>query len=193
MTALDAAARREGHRAMEESLSRLERVFRQSLAGAPRKKDLKLTPMGAIAEGRKLRERVTGLMRGAESDPADARVYCVFVDADAFAVPDLEADPDLTAYDEAHFGRQPRLARLRVSDSAGDVRAVTQFSNMLPIGFLIFMWDRNAWKRVRWTIRPLIVEDHSATTLNAAAMRSEQKRIETKLAETGGVFPDDED
>ncbi len=164
--------------------------FGWALTGAPsRKKDLRLNALSAIAEGRKLRDRVTAWMRNEGVDPADARVYCVFTDSDAFRAPDV-TDPYLTDLDVEHI---PTLARLKADDGAGDLALVTRVADKRPIGFLIFVWDRNDWKQLIWSIRPLIVEDHSATTANAAAMRSEKQRIETKLEETAGVYPDNED
>lgn len=162
-----------------------------ALRGAPpRKKDLRLNAISAIAEGRKLRDRVTVSMRNVGADPADARVYCVFADSQAFAELNPISDPDLTALDIIHV---PMLARLRVANGANDVKLITKFADKLPVGFLIFVWDRNDPKPPIWSIRPLIVEDHRATTTIAAAMRSEKQRIEAKLKETSGSFPDDED
>ncbi len=162
-----------------------------ALTGAPgRKKDLRLNSISAIAEGRKLRDRVSVLMRNAEADPADARVYCVFTDLQAFAQPDL-SDPYLSALDIPHT---PLLARLKAANGADDMALITEFADKQPIGFLIFVWDRNDCRSsVIWSIRSLIVEDYRATTYNAAAMRAEKQRIEAKLSKTSGVFPDDED
>ena len=50
------------------------------------------------------------------------------------------------------------LARLKADDGAGDLALVTRFADKLPIGFLVFVWDRNDWKQLIWSIRPLIVE-----------------------------------
>lgn len=169
-----------------------------AVTGAPiRKKDLRLNTLSAIAEGRKLRDRLTAIMQQADADPADARVYCVFVDPGVFAEPDIENDPELSALDAVYT---PRVARLTVASGASDMNLINALTGLVPTGFLIFVWDRNAWPRntngVIWTIRPLMVEGSPGTTatgLNAFAMRSEKLRIELKLRETGGVLSDNED
>lgn len=164
--------------------------FGWALTGAPsRKKDLRLNALSAIVEGRKLRDRITAWMRNEGVDPADARVYCVFTDSDAFKAPDV-TDPYLSDLDVEHV---PALARLEAAEGARDLALVTRFADKLPIGFLVFVWDRNDWKQLIWSIRGLIVENHGATTANAAAMRFERRRIEMKLEETAGVYPDTED
>ena len=119
--------------------------FGWALTGAPsRKNDLRLSALSAIAGGRKLRDRVTAWMRNEGVDPADARVYCVFTDSDAFAMPDA-TDPYLTDLDVEHI---PTLARLKATDGAGDLALETGFADKLPIGFLIFERDRNDWKQI---------------------------------------------
>jgi len=161
-----------------------------------RKKDLKLNSMTAIAEGRKIRDRVSAMMQRAGADAEDARIYCVFTDAEAFAEVDPIADPELSALDVFYT---PKLARLRVKNGPSDIKLAAAFVDKLPTGFLIFVWDRKHWaqndprKSVIWTIRPLIVENHLGTTTNAAAMRSEKRKIEDQLAKTAGFFPDDQD
>jgi hypothetical protein len=163
-----------------------------------RKKDLRLSAMAAIAEGREIRERVTDLVLRAGADPEDARVYCVFVNQAAFAEPPEDADAE-TIDSFINAPRVPRLARLRVKDDISDFKLAAEFREALPIGFLIFVWDRNDWARndpgryVIPSIRPLIIEHSRATGLNAFAMREEKKAIEKHLKKAAGVLSDDED
>lgn len=172
-----------------------------ALKGAERlrKKDLRLGAMAAVAEGRKLRERVTDLMLRAGAEPEDARVYCVFVEKEAFA--ELPVGADAETIDSFLDAPRPvpKLARLRVNDEVQDIKLAGKFATAIPTGFLIFVWDRNEWARndprqsVVWTIRPLLVEDNRATGMNSYAMRLEKKRIEGQLANSSGVFPDVQD
>jgi hypothetical protein len=128
-----------------------------------RKKDLRLNAMAAIAEGRKIRDRVTAMMRNAGAAPEDARVYCVFAEPDIFAEQSDDVAAILSGLDDE--SPIPGRARLRVQNGASDIKLATKFMDKLPIGFLIFVWDRNDWARdvpekfVVWSIRPLIVED----------------------------------
>lgn len=164
-----------------------------------RKKDLRLSAMAAIAEGRKIRERVTDLMLKAEAAPEDARVYCVFVERDVFA--EVPIGLDAAAIDALADARPPvpGRAHIRVLDEMHDFKLASQFADRLAIGFLIFVWDRKEWasndprKQVIWSIRPLIVEAARADGLNAYAMRLEKQRIEEHLTNAAGVFPDDQD
>jgi hypothetical protein len=166
-----------------------------------RKKDLRLSAMAAIAKGREIRERVTDLMLKAGADPADARVYCVFVNPAVFAEPPEGADAETidSFIDAQTQGPAPKLARLRVNDEIEDFKLAAKFKDDSPIGFLIFVWDRNDWARndprsyVIPSMRPLIVENSRATGLNAYAMRKEKQKIDNQLKRVAGVFPDDKD
>lgn len=181
--------------------SPIQRVAWQLKGAPPRKKDRLLSPMAAITESRNLRERVTDLMVNAGAEPEDARVYCVFAGPEAFAEIDPTTDPELSAVDVVHT---PKLARLRVSDSLSDLQLASTFAGDVPIGFLIFVWDRKDWalndpqKFLEPCIRPLIVEPRPGAATNphafvAFAMRSEYAKINDRLEKTAGVFPDDED
>ena len=138
-----------------------------ALKGAkPRKKDLRLTPLGAISELRKLRDRVSELMRDAGADPEDAIVLCAF------------AEPDLSRL-------VPALARLPVIANATELSLIVQAAGKLPIGFLIFVVDRNAPQRpIFGHARPLIVEDPRAIQFCQRALESYANNIKARLAAT---------
>ena len=180
----------------------IQRLAWQLKGAPPRRKDLRLSPLAAIAEGRKLRDRVTENLLNAEAEPEDARVYCVFADAAAFSEPPVgKTEEDIAAFDASLDTPRPapKLARLRVNNGASDIKLANEFLQDVPVGFLILLWDRELWasnslqKFVEWSIRPLLVEHNLASGINSFAMRSEKNRIEERLKKAGGVFPDDED
>jgi hypothetical protein len=74
MAALDTAARREGHKAMEDSISAAARVRRQLKAGRPRKTSLSLNSYAAMGQIMGEADRALGLMRDAGLDAADVRL-----------------------------------------------------------------------------------------------------------------------
>jgi hypothetical protein len=135
-------------------LSKAGRLAR-ALKGAPlRKTDLRLNSVAGIAEGRKLRDRVTGLMRERGANPDDAIVACVF------------AEPDLSAL-------IPQFAKLGITNGPSDLALATQFVNKLPIGFLIFMWEKEPGTtkgNIFGHVRPLIVEDTRSLDFNSKAL-----------------------
>jgi hypothetical protein len=135
-----------------------------ALKGAPmRKKDLRLNALGGIAEGRQLRDRVTALMTRAGAEPEDAMVLCVF------------AEPDLSAI-------VPPPAHLSVNDNASDLKLAADYSGKLPIGFLVFVIDRNdAQQPIFGHARPLIVEDARAIDLNGKALETFTRMIKGRL------------
>jgi hypothetical protein len=132
-----------------------------ALKGAPlRKKDLWLNAMGAIAEGRKLRNRVTQLMKAAEQDPADAMVFTVF------------AEPDLSKL-------VPELAHLPVLDRGSDFEILERNADKLPIGFLVFVWDKtDPGRPIFGHARPLIVQDPRSLALNGKALELYARKVE---------------
>jgi hypothetical protein len=128
------------------------RQLSYALAGAPKRiKDLRLNAIAAVAEGRKLRDRVTALMLKAEANPDDAMIFCVF------------AEPDLSRAKDA----QP----ITVQNGASDLALATKFVDKLPIGFLVFVWDKaDTEQPIFGHVRALIVEDPRAFALNARAL-----------------------
>ena len=119
-----------------------------------RKKDLRLNSLSGIAQARKLRDKVTGLMRDAGANPDDAIVLCVF------------AEPDLSP-------KLPMPAMLGVQNGASDLALAAQSVDKLPIGFLVFVVDRSDPQNpVFGHYRPLIVEDPRAIALNEKALQT---------------------
>ena len=125
-----------------------------ALKGAPmRKKDLKLNALGAIVEGRRLRDKVTGLMQEAGADPMDAMVLCVF------------AEPDLSALAKGLFYLPP------AQKTADEIAAAASVANKTPIGFQVWVADKSDPDELHvfGHFRPLIVEDKRGVLLNALA------------------------
>ena len=74
MAALDTAARRDGHKAMEDSISTAARVRRQLKAGRPRKASLSLNSYSAMGLVIGEADRARQMMRDAGLDAADVRL-----------------------------------------------------------------------------------------------------------------------
>jgi hypothetical protein len=144
-----------------------------ALKGAPlRKKDLRLSALAGIAEGRKLRDKVSGLMRDAGANPADAMVLCVF------------AQQDLSAL-------VSEVLVLPVSDNGTDVKAALEHADKLPIGFAIFVLDRaDNEQPIISHARPLVVEDPRGPLLCEMARQAYERKIKGKLI-LAGAIPDD--
>lgn len=142
-----------------------EKRIAWALKGAPlRKRDLRLTAMGGIAEGRKLRNRVTELMTRAELNPDDAMVLCLF------------AKEDLSAL-------EPRMAVLPARDNGTDMRLLGEVHDKLPIGFLVFVLDKHDPERpVFGHARPLIVEDPRSLRMHEWALADYAARINARMA-----------
>jgi hypothetical protein len=142
-----------------------------NLKGAPqRKKDMRLNALAGVAEGRKLRDKVTQLLTDAEANPEDAMVFCVF------------AEPDLSALVE----KKPKP--LGVTNGASDLKLASDFVDKLPIGFLVFVWDRNAPQQpVFGHARPLIVEDARGIALCDVALKGTTKWINDVLRKAGVI------
>jgi hypothetical protein len=124
-----------------------------TLKGAPlRGKDLKLSAIGALAEGRKLRDSITEKLKKSEIDPEEAIICIVFV------------EPDLSAL-------IPKFPIIGVTlSSANELDIAAKFADKTPIGFLVFIWDKEEQKIFSHS-RPLIVEDPArfGSTLKHAA------------------------
>jgi hypothetical protein len=118
-----------------------------------RKKDLRVNAIGAIAEGRKLRDKVTRLMIEAGADPMDAIVLCVF------------SEPDLFALAKEVLYLPP------VQKPAQEIAAAATVADKTPIGFQVWVADKSApdTLHVFGHFRPLIVEDKRSLLLNALA------------------------
>jgi hypothetical protein len=141
-----------------------------ALKGATvRQKDLRLNSMSAVAEGRKLRDRVTELMKKAGADPADAVVFVVW------------AKPDLSAFS---------TAEMSLTNGPSDIALATAGVAALPIGFLVFVWDKqDPEQSVFGHPRPLIVEDPRAVKLNEQAYISTANKLQSEMLK-GGVISD---
>jgi len=138
------------------------RQLSYALKGAPmRQKDLRLNAIAAVAEGRKLRDKVSALMRNAEANPADAMVYCVFAKTDLSAV---------------------KPAEMSLTNGPSDIALAAEYVDALAIGFLVFVWDK-ADAEVFGHFRPLIVEDPRAHALNRNALETVASRIKQQLGE----------
>ena len=137
-----------------------------ALKGAPmRTKDLKLNAVAGIAECRKLRDRVSELMKSAEADPADAMVFCVFANSDLSG--SMNAEMSLT-------------------NGPSDLALASRFVNAIPIGFLVFVQDKeDPQQPIFGHARPLIVEDPQALRLTERALVRATEKMKDRLAELG--------
>ena len=141
-----------------------------ALKGAPmRKKDLRLNAVTGIAEGRKLRDRLSEKMKKASANPGDGMVFCVF------------AEPDLSAL-------APGLAELGVTNGASDLNLIMRFKDKLPIGFLVIIRDAGDSKQpVYGHALPLIVEDERSINLNEFALTKLMQEVEARLRRLGMI------
>ena len=160
-----------GYNAGIAQTSQLKRIGWALKGGPTRKKDLRLNTMGAVAEGRKLRNRVNGMMQEAGWNPDNAMVFCVFAEADLSAL-------------------TPEALFLPVKDTgAGELKAALDHADKLPIGFLVYVIDVTEAvpsERLIGHARPLIVEDPRGRALNEAALEMYRGKIVAKL-EKGGI------
>jgi hypothetical protein len=139
--------------------------FAFALAGAKeRKKDLVLNAVNGVAEARKLRDRVSSQMRSKGWNPEDALVYIVFV------------EPDFTRVSKRLIG---------IENGPSDMRVIQDYMGKLPIGFLIFIWDKDAETQpIFGHARPLIVSDPRSIRLNEQALASAEKDIRKQMGLT---------
>jgi hypothetical protein len=130
-----------------------------TLKGAPlRAKNLELSAIGALAEGRKLRDSITEKLNRSGIDPAEAIICIVFV------------QPDLSAL-------IPKFPIIGVTQSSAiEVDIASKFADKTPIGFLVFIWDKEEQK-IFGHSRPLIVEDTRSLALNAQALRVFERHL----------------
>jgi len=130
-----------------------------TLKAAPlRSKDLKLTALGALAEARKLRDSITTKLANSGIDPEEAVICVVFAKPDLSAlVPDFPIVPLTPA-------------------PATEAKHAAAFADKLPIGFLVFIWDKED-KKIFGHARPLIVENPRSLALNAQAARVFDRHI----------------
>lgn len=127
-----------------------ERLAWTLKAALLRSKDLKLTALGALAEGRKLRDSITTKLAKTRIDPEEAVVCVVF------------ARPDLSALVQK-FPIVPLTPA-----PATEAKHAATYAGKLPIGFLVFIWDKEE-EKIFGHARPLIVEDSRSFDLNAQA------------------------
>lgn len=139
-----------------------------ALKGATKRlKDLRLNSMSAVAEGRKLRDKVTELMKKKAAEPQDAAVFVVW------------AKPDLSAFS---------TAEMSLTNGPSDIALATAGINALPIGFLVFVWDKqDPEQSVFGHVRPLIVEDPRAVKLNEQALSSTATKIQSEMVGRGVI------
>jgi hypothetical protein len=124
-----------------------------ALKGAPvRSKDLRLTTIGALAEGRKLRDSITEKLDKSGINPEEGVVSIVL------------AEPDLSAI-TPKFPIIPHAPSWEI-----EIDIAEKFADKTPIGFLVFIWDK-ADQKIFGHARPLIVEDPRSLALNAQALR----------------------
>ncbi len=144
-----------------------------ALKGGPRRrKDLRLSALAGVVEGRKLRDKVSGLMRAAEASPDDAMVLCVF------------AEPDLSTLVR-------EVLVLPVIDNGSDIKAALLHADKLPIGFAVFVLDRaDAAQPIISHARHLIVQDKRGPLLCEMARAAYERKIKHKLIASGAI-PDD--
>jgi hypothetical protein len=138
-----------------------------------RKKDLHLNALAGVAEGRKLRDKVTRLMLEAEADPADAMVMCVF------------AEPDLSAL-------VPKVLYLPpVPKVANEIAMAASVADKTPIGFQVWMADKSDPENINVLghYRPLIVENKRGLLLNAFAFELYKEKIQKKFTAALEVEP----
>jgi hypothetical protein len=142
------------------------RKLSYALKGAPmRTKDLRLNAVSGVAEARKLRDRITEMMRDREANPEDAMVYLVAANSDLSG--GLDARP------------------VGVTNGPSDMALVKRFMDKLPIGFLVFVWDREDEKQpIFGHARPLIVEDKRAISMNERALNTVANTIKRQLGIT---------
>lgn len=154
----------EGNPGYAAGMGQRSKAYRAGLAlmGAPpRKKDLRLNAVAGIAEGRKLRDKVSAIMLKADANPEDALVYIVF------------ATPDLSAFKEQS---------LSVQNGASDLVIATEFVDKRPIGYLLFVIDRADEKRpILGHMRTLIVSEPRALALLKQAFDRATDRIKKTL------------
>ena len=130
-----------------------------TLKGAPlRTKDLKLSAIGALAEGRKLRNSITEKMEKSGINPDEAVIGIVF------------SEPGLSAL-------IPKFPIVPVIPSSTvEVDIAGRFADKTPIGFFVFIWDK-ADQKIFGHSRPLIVEDPRSLALNAQALRVFERHL----------------
>ncbi len=160
---------KEGYAAGIGKRSEMERLA-WALKGAPlRRKDLRLTAIGAIAEGRKLRDSISKKMKNLAMDPENALIEILF------------AKPDLSGI------RMKPVAVPVLPSAAGELEAATLHAESLPIGFLVAVWERDVPGTPDGMVwvhpRPLIVEDPRSLRINGlAAVIRETEILQTLLA-----------
>jgi hypothetical protein len=130
-----------------------------TLKGAPlRTKDLKLTAIGALAEGRKLRDSITEKLERSGINPEEAIVCIVFAESDLSAL-------------------IPKFPIVQlIASSAIEVDTAAKFADKTPVGFLVFLWDKGD-QAIFGHARPLIVEDPRSLALNAQALRVFERHL----------------
>jgi len=152
-----------------------------ALKGATvRTKDLRLNAIGGIAEGRKLRDKVTRLMLDAKVkgvpaplNPEDAIVACVFAEPDLSSVAIINGVPDAIAF-------------LPVTNGAADLELARKFVGKLPVGFMVFVLDAaDAERHVFGHTRPLIVEDGRAVKMMDDALKVTTNKIKSRMGLVG--------
>ena len=148
-----------GYRAGIKQKSRIQQLGWALKGARRREKDLRLNSFSGVAEGRKLRDRVTQTMTGEKTVPEDALVYIVF------------AKPDMSAFIPEE---------ITITNGASDIALAQKYMEALPIGFLVFVWDKEK-QYVDGHDRPLIVSDPRAVALNERALNKVANIIKRRL------------
>jgi hypothetical protein len=98
-------------------------------------------------------------MTGPETHPEDALVFIVF------------AKPDMSAFIPEE---------ITITNGASDIALAKKYMETLPIGFLVFVWDKKQ-QYVDGHDRPLIVSDPRAIALNGRALHKVASLIKKRI------------
>ena len=102
--------------------------------------------------------------------------------------------PGLVSYFFRKRSTRPSVSTslyLPVKNGAKDLALAAAHPDKLPIGFLIFVLDRqDPQQSIFGHARPLIVENPRGIELNTQALSAYERKIKDRLADTG-VIPDE--
>jgi hypothetical protein len=135
-------------------------------------RDIRISPLEAVAAARKLRNDISTQMRLAGLSPDDAIVAVVF------------AEWDLSKL-------VPLLLPIPVAATGKDVQLAQNFAGAQPIGFLVFTWDRASESApIHGRVLPLI-ESPRSLELNSEALRAFEVKLRANLKAGGVNLPDE--
>jgi hypothetical protein len=137
--ALDTTAKREGHKAMEKSLTAAASVRRSFKAGPPRRKDLCLTPARAVVEAWALCDELQTTMRRLGLSKGDVHAALVLLTPNTTN----EREDTIHVYPVPDMAGLPALYEKVMELQAGT--AVSPFgANVFPLGVVFKQFDREA-------------------------------------------------